>query len=72
MSLRSMKASVTAGLKCDPEMRALKIRRMKNPTKSPVPSPDWKQELYSEVSRSVPKNSKRRIRMDSLSVVRRS
>ena len=68
-----MKASVMAGLKWDPEMRALKIRRTKKPQSRPTNPPEpAKAELKSAVRSIVPRNAKRRIRSDSLNVVLQS
>lgn len=67
-----MNASVMAGLKWEPEIRALKISKTKNPQRRPVPSPVWKDELNRAVRSIVPRNSKRRIRSDSLKVVMQS
>ena len=69
-----MKASVIAGLKWEPEMRALKISNTKKPQRRPTKPPPipWNAELKSEVRSNVPRNSKRRIRSDSLNVVMQS
>ena len=69
-SLRSMKASVIAGLKCEPDIRALKMSKMKKPHNIEAASPIV--DAYSAVRKHVPRNSKSRIRIDSLKVVMQS
>ena len=72
MSFLNMKASVMAGLKCEPEILALKISRMKNPQRRPQRSPVEKVAQSKPVSSIVPRNSKRRISKDSFIVVPQS
>ena len=68
-----MNESVTAGLKWDPLMRALKISSMKKPHNRPTWSkPAYQHEFHKAARSRVPRNSKRRIRSDSLNVVRKS
>ena len=68
MSFLNMKASVMAGLKWDPEILALKIRRIKKPQRRPQRSAAKKHAHQRPVRSIVPSISKRRIKSDSLKV----
>jgi len=65
-----MKARVMAGLKWEPEMRALKMSRMKKPLSKAAMSN--LAAAKSAVTKHVPRNSKRRMRKDSLKVYMKS
>ena len=72
MSFLNIKASVMAGLKCEPEILALKISKIKNPQRRPQRSPVAKVAQSKPVRSMVPRSSKRRISKDSLNVVPQS